>query len=453
MTKEDNRAMLIARRGALAVLAGSVAAALGGCATTRTFSEGEFVSVEGVSFKLDGQTYRFVGANIWYGAYLGAPAAFGDRQRLVGELDRLKALGITNLRVLASSELSPLKNSLEPAISSRTPGQFNEDLLVGLDFLLAEMAKRDMKAVLYLTNYWEWSGGMMAYLEYTTGGYIDNGDPKYPWPAYADYASKFYANERAVALYQAYVRMLLSRTNTVTGRRHVDDPTIMAWQLSNEPRSGGGAEVVAENMPIYLKWIADTTALIRSLAPKQLVSLGHEGLMGAAGNTQFVIDAHQHVDYLTVHIWPQNWSWIDGKRLPETFEAGAEIVAKYISDHIAIAKSLGKPLVFEEFGFPRDDVAYDPATPTQWRDKFYAMIYAEVESAAKDGGPVMGSNFWAWGGAGRALHSDHWMLKGETAYVGDPPHEPQGWYSVFDTDVSTQELIRSHAKVIQGLPN
>jgi mannan endo-1,4-beta-mannosidase len=37
------------------------------------------------------------------------------------------------------------------------------------------------------------------------------------------------------------------------------------------------------------------------------------------------------------------------------------------------------------------------------------------------------------------------MLRGETAYVGDPPHEPQGWYSVFNTDTSTQALIKTHA--------
>ena len=26
--------------------------------------------------------------------------------------------------------------------------------------------------------------------------------------------------------------------------------------------------------------------------------------------------------------------------------------------------------------------------------------------------------------------------------LGDPPHEPQGWYSVFDTDETTLRLIR-----------
>jgi len=439
------------RRQTLMALTGATVVTGTGCATLPKGADDAFVRVKGQHFQLKGKTCRFVGANIWYGAYLGAPAAFGNRARLVRELDDMKALGITNLRVLASSELSELENSLDPAFRDREPGKYNEDLLRGLDFLLAEMAKRDMKAVLYLTNFWEWSGGMMAYLDYTTGEFINAADPKHPWPAYADYASRFYSDEKAVGLYHDYIRMLLGRRNSVTGMAYIDDAAIMAWQLSNEPRAGGGAEVTAQNMPAYLKWISDTAALIRSLDKNHLVSLGHEGLMGAVGKEQYVIDAHRDVDYLTAHIWPQNWSWVDGKNLPGTFDKGAGTVARYIADHIAIAEKLGKPLVFEEFGFPRDDVSYEPGTPTVWKDRFYAMIYKAVEDAIQTGGPVMGSNFWAWGGEGRTLHPDYRMRRGETAYIGDPPHEPQGWYSVFNTDVSTQALIKAHAEALKAI--
>ncbi len=52
---------------------------------------------------------------MWYAAYLGADAPFGNRDRLRRELDGLGALGIDNLRILGSSELSPLKNSITPA--------------------------------------------------------------------------------------------------------------------------------------------------------------------------------------------------------------------------------------------------------------------------------------------------------------------------------------------------
>jgi len=44
------------------------------------------------------------------------------------------------LRVLGASELSPLKNSLQPAFHDWQ--SLNDDLLGGLDFLLAEMGAR-----------------------------------------------------------------------------------------------------------------------------------------------------------------------------------------------------------------------------------------------------------------------------------------------------------------------
>jgi mannan endo-1,4-beta-mannosidase len=417
----------------------------------KSSAKSDFVATDGTRFTLNGKTYRYVGANIWYGAYLGAPAAFGDRDRLVKELDDLKALGVVNLRVLASSELSPLKNSLDPAFTSK-PGDYNPDLLAGLDFLLAEMHKRDMKAVLYLTNFWEWSGGMVAYQSWINGGnFINNGDPAHPWPEYADFSAQFYSTQAAKDLYWTYVKMLIGRKNAITGKPYADDPTIMAWQLCNEPRPGGSDASIKKNTDAYLAWIKDTAALIRSLDRNHLVSLGHEGLMGVNGDPDLVLKAHEHIDYLTAHIWPQNWSWVDPKDLGGTFDAGAAKVTAYIDAHIALAKTLNKPLVFEEFGFPRDSVAYAPGTATTYKDRFYGLIYAAVENAVRSHTPVAGSNFWAWGGSGRARHEDFRMLRGETNYVGDPPHEPQGWYSVFNTDTSTQGLIKAHAGRLKAL--
>ena len=448
----------VTRRTTLSGLAGLVAGGFAVQAEARPHhtqshakaAKADFVTTDGIHFKLKGQTYRYAGANIWYGAYLGADAAFGNRARLVRELDDLKALGIVNLRVLASSELSPLKNSLDPAFTAK-PGDYNAKLLDGLDFLLHEMARRDMKAVLYLTNFWEWSGGMVTYQYYHTGQYINMNDPAHPWPAFADLSAQFYAMEQAKADYWNYVRLIIGRRNSLTGALYRDDPAIMAWQLCNEPRAGGSDVAIDRNTEAYLGWIKDTCALIRSLDPHHLISLGHEGTMGVNGREDLVVKAHEHIDYVTAHIWPQNWSWVDPSDLPGTFDAGAAKVQDYIARHIAIAQKLNKPLVFEEFGFPRDNLSYDPGTPTTLKDRFYGLIYAAVEDAVSHDTPVAGSNFWAWGGGGRALHADHHMLRGETSYVGDPPHEPQGWYCVFNTDASTQALIKAHAGRLAAL--
>ena len=39
--------------------------------------------------------------------------------------------------------------------------------------------------------------------------------------------------------FKQYVRAIVTRNNTVTGRRYCEDPTIMAWDLANEPFAPG----------------------------------------------------------------------------------------------------------------------------------------------------------------------------------------------------------------------
>ena len=134
---------------------------------------------------------------------------------------------MTNFRVLGASELSPLKNSLAPAFRDRAP-PYNEDLLDGLDFLLAEMATRGMHAVIYLSNFWEWSGGMATYLYWTNGGrYIDMNDPAHPWPEFPDFSSQFYASEAAVSIYRDYVSLVGQPHQQRHRHAYRDDPTIM----------------------------------------------------------------------------------------------------------------------------------------------------------------------------------------------------------------------------------
>src|SRR4029078_1362247 len=124
---------------------------------------------------------------------------------------------------------------------------------------------------------------------------------------FPDATSRFYANAEAVALYREYVRAIVTRTNAITGTRYIDDPAIMSWQLANEPRPGGSAEVAGRNREAYYAWIDGTAALIRSLDHNHLVSLGHEGTMGATGSESLARRAHRDIDYLTAHVWPLNW--------------------------------------------------------------------------------------------------------------------------------------------------
>ena len=387
---------------------------------------------------------------MWYAAYLGSDQVIGNRDRLKRELDRLRSLGINNVRILGGSEFSPLKNSVRPTFRNRT-GRFNEILLRGLDYTLAELGRRGMTAVIYLTNFWEWSGGMMTYLYWTNGGrYLNMNDPAHPWPQFPDMASEFYGSSRAVGMYHDYIRAVVTRRNSVTGRLYRDDPAIMSWQLANEPRPGGSDRAGLRHMAAYLSWIDKTARLIKSLDRNHMVSTGSEGTMGCIGSDQCVRDAHGSpaIDYVNAHIWPQNWSWADPKDLPGSWPTVEKNTRDYLARQVAIARRLGKPLVIEEFGFPRDGGSFDPGTTTAFKDRFYEIIYSAVIDSVRSGGPLQGCNFWGWGGEGRAQHPDHQFVRGDTSYVADPPHEPQGWYSVFDSDASTQAVIRAYASAV-----
>ena len=426
---------------------------LAACATGRPASRTRpvFVRRDGMRLRSGEVDYRFAGTNLWYAAYLGADKPVGNRERLQRELDRLAATGIDNVRILGSSELSPLKNSITPAFRTRT-SDYHEGLLRGLDFAVSEIGRRGMRAVVYLTNFWEWSGGMMTYLYWTNGGrFIDMNDPAHPWPEFPDMSSQFYGSAAAVALYREYVRALVTRRNSVTGRLYRDDPAIMSWQLANEPRPGGSDAAIKRHLPDYLEWINATARLIKSLDPNHMVSTGSEGTQACNGDSECVFQSHASpdVDYLTAHIWPQNWGWADPEDLPGTWPTAESNTRKYIAEQVAIARRLGKPLVIEEFGFPRDGGSFDPSSPTTFRDRFYALIFDSIVDSVRTGGPIVGSNFWAWAGEGRAQHSDHRFRPGDTRYIGDPPHEPQGWYSLFEGDSSTLALIRGHVAAIR----
>ena len=60
-----------------------------------------------------------------------------------------------------------------------------------------------------------------------------------------------------------------------------------------------------------------------------------------------------------------------------------------------------------------------------------------------EGRGVAGVNLWSWGGEGRPL--DHrWWVEGDPL-TGDPPHEVQGKYAIFDADASTLKNIQALA--------
>ena len=406
-----------------------------------------YVQVDGLNFIKDGKPYHFMGTNLWYGANL---AAEGQRQRLLKELDQLKALGVNNLRVVGASEgagESRIRKSFQPAL-----GVYDEELLTGLDFLLAEMGKRDMTAVIFLNNYWVWTGGMSQYMAWVNHEEVPNPFlPQYSWDDFMRYSATFYFNEEAILAHRRYMDQLLTRINTITGQPYVEDPTIMSWQLANEPRPGNDSKdsvVIAG----YLKWVDATARYIRNKDPNHLVSSGNEGLAGSVWLESAYLDAHKlkSIDYMTFHLWIKNWGWYDASKAEATYPEASRKALEYIEQHLKYAADLGKPITLEEFGIPRDDHSFSLNAATTWRDKYYTAVFNALYDNAAKGGAAAGSNFWGWGGLGIPDTDDEKWAPGDD-FVGDPPQEPQGLNSVFVSDSSTVAIIADYAKKMMTL--
>lgn len=421
---------------------------------TTAVDKANFFTTNGPHLSLQGKNYYVVGTNMWYGGYLGSAGKVGDRARLIKELDSLKLLGINNIRVLAVSEKAEHNSAVHPATTTAF-GQHDEELLAGLDFFMAEIAKRDISAVIYLNNFWQWSGGMTQYMSWIDGKPAQDPNVTKDWEAFMAKSASFYQSKKAQAEWRKTIKKIVTRVNTITGKSYINDPAILSWQLANEPRAGNSS-ASAKDKEIYVKWINDSAKYIHSLDPNHMVSTGAEGLMGSNNDEKLYSDAHSspYINYMTYHMWIRNWGWFDKNKPAETWDAGIAKANEYLNVHIDIAKKVNKPLVLEEFGLDRDVGAvsiYDPKATTHYRDKFYRLVFDTIYNRTKAGEPIAGYNFWAWNGAARTARANYWWQTGDD-FMGDPPQEEQGMYGVFDSDISTILLIKEYSDKMHAIP-
>ena len=405
-----------------------------------------FVEVKDGKFVCEDYPSHYVGTNFWYGAILGSEGVGGDRARLEAELDTLKALGMTNLRVLVGGDgPDGIPTRVSPTLQ-KEPGVYNDTIFWGLDYLLAEMGERNMKAVLYINNSWEWSGGYGMYLEWA-------GEGKALIPAEVGYSafmnsvSKFVTNEKAKEMFYDHVRHVVSRTNTVTGKPYKDDPAIFSWQIGNEPRCFRADK---EGQDAFVDYMWTTAALIKSIDPNHMVSSGNEGEMGCENSMELYERIHScpDIDYMNIHIWPYNWSWVRENTLATNLPVAIKNTDDYIDAHLALAAKYGKPVVLEEFGFPRDGFQFKQGTSTDSRDAYYKHVFGRIVESAREGGLFAGLNFWGWGGlAGQSETNIYWQPGDD--YCGDPAQEQQGLNSVYASDVSTTAIIKESSEAIE----
>lgn len=419
------------------VLSLSFAAMVNSC----TPQNNKFVTINEGRFEIEGKPYYFIGTNFWFGAILGSQGEGGNRERLIRELDYMNSIGVNNLRILVGADgMDGTPTKVMPTLQ-KAPGTYNDSIFDGLDYLLSEMGKRKMYAVLYFTNSWEWSGGYGQYLEWTGHGAapVPSRDG---WNTYIEYVEQYADCKECTELLKQHITAVITRTNRYTGKRYIDDPAIFSWQICNEPHAFG-----ERNKAAFEQWMKEVAGHIRSLDSNHLISSGSEGIAGSEFDAALYerIHTESEIDYFTLHIWPLNWGWMNADNMITTLDSCIKHTNQYITDHITLGLKHKMPVVIEEFGFPRDGCHYNLETSTTCRDKYMENIFKLIVQHSHKRGVLAGCNFWAWGGFGRANHV-YWQRGDE--YLGDPAQEEQGLNAVFDTD-STISLIKQYTNQIQ----
>ena len=329
-----------------------------------------FVQTRGSRFVVDGQPFRFVGANV------AIMYRDEDRQRMPETLRQAAQAGMRVVRVWAFGEGGPgdVGPLADFADWPRThpfrfrPGEWNEEAFVHLDKVIVEAQRNNIHVQLCLTNWWRDTGGVTQYLRWA--GINDADDDRLPFGINPERAMLFYTNETTRRLYREHLEKLATRRNTITGVFYRDDPTIFGWELMNE------AQAMTGRWAERRAWIAEMSAYLKSLDPNHIIAPGTWGYRTAAERREWLADHRlPNIDYCDVHNYPRPDE--------DSFVDSPTAMRQFIENRAAAAFSINKPLVFGEFGMGQE--GYKGFTQVEW---FRAFLEGNLRAGAG------GAMFW-----------------------------------------------------------
>ena len=215
---------------------------------------------EGDHLVANGQPWRFIGLQTPSLRELAFQANLGGTDRVPEVLDEAKRLGVRVLRVPACDDRPMAATALQTG-----PGTYGEAGLVALDHVIARAGDAGFKLLLPLVDAGDTLGGINQYLRWN--GYLV--------PVVAD-KRHFFEPGPIREQFKTYIRMLLGRTNSVSGIRYADDPTILGWEVFTSADALGVYDVASAGAEIA-DFLADVTQVIKAGAPGALAGTGEMG--------------------------------------------------------------------------------------------------------------------------------------------------------------------------------
>uniref|UniRef100_A0ACD5VI06 Uncharacterized protein n=1 Tax=Avena sativa TaxID=4498 RepID=A0ACD5VI06_AVESA len=335
---------------------------------------GGFVRAQGTRFVLNGSPYYANGFNAYWLMTMASDTA--QKGKVTSALSQAAARGLTVARTWAFSDGGG--NALQ-----YSPGKYNENTFKGLDFVLSEARKVGVNVILSLVNNYDTFGGKKQYVDWARGqGQAIGSD------------DDFFTNSLVKGFYKNHVKTVLTRVNTVSGVAYKDDPTILAWELMNEPRCQ--SDLSGRSIQ---SWITEMAAHVKSIDANHMLEAGLEGFYGASSSlavnpsgylvgTDFIANNQvPGIDFATVHSYPDQWL----SSSSSDDQAQLRFLGRWLDAHIADAqRTLRKPLLVAEFGKSQRDPGYSSAQ----RDAQFGMVYTKIYQSARAGGPTVGGLFW-----------------------------------------------------------
>ncbi|KAH0780745.1 hypothetical protein KY290_000343 [Solanum tuberosum] len=179
------------------------------------------------------------------------------------------------------------------------PGVYNEQMFQGLDFVISEAKNYGIHLILSLVDNFEAFGGKKQYVAWAVqkGQQLTSDDD-------------FFTNPMVKEFYKNYVKDVLTRVNKITNVAYKDDPTILSWELINEPRCP--SDLSGKTIQ---NWITEMAGHLRSIDTNHLLEIGLEGFYGNDKKqynpnsinygTDFISNNQiQGIDFTTIHIYP-----------------------------------------------------------------------------------------------------------------------------------------------------
>jgi mannan endo-1,4-beta-mannosidase len=340
--------------------------------------DGSFVNRDGTALTLNGESFYFSGTNNFW---LADP--WTSKEAVTNFFEAAEELGVTTVRTWLFCALSKqdAPHPLQPTTEHVRDGTITEAAGEHFDHVIDQAAKHSIRLIFPLTNYWGAYGGMDAYLKASD-------------TASDDYATAdFYTDEDAQEYYRKFVETMLTRENTITGVQYKDDPTIMVWELANEPRAPKSAfDDGVSNVDVLGDWIADASTYIKSIDDNHLVSTGSEGFyadnpayvytrQGWEGQSFTNHHAIDTIDVCSLHLYPTSW----GKSDVEEF--GTHWIREHVQD---AREEVGKPVYLGEFGVevPRNQIGGAAPEEMERRNRIYDEWYGVLDDMDANGALV-----------------------------------------------------------------